>query len=146
MSVIGAKPSVNEEVIRYQARTKLAELATEIANARKLNSSETLFKIKKAKQIRLWLKALDAKAYLTRLQRERIWYALILIAGVNDFPTAPLLEERTQPNILIGGGTTTNNTIIQSESAGNISFVNSDVDTGTEVVDSFPISLSSGAK
>lgn len=146
MAVNGAKPSVSEEAIRYQARTTLATLATEIANLRKHKSTEAIAKIKEAKQIRLWLKALDYKAYLTRVQREKIWYALIDIANVNDFPTSPLLEERTVPNVLIGGGTTTTNIITQAEAAGNISFTNSDVDTGTEVVDSFPISLSSGAK
>lgn len=146
MAVNGAKPSVSEAAIRYQARTTLATLATEIADLRKHKSEKALEKIKEAKQIRLWLKALDYKAYLTRAQREKIWYALIDIANVNDFPTSPLLEERTVPNILIGGGTTTNNTVIQSESAGNISFSNSDVDTGTEAVDSFPSSLSKGAE
>lgn len=142
--IAGAKPSVNEDVIRYQARTKLAELAEEIAKARKVNSLETQIKLKKAKMIYLWLKALDYKAYLSREQREKIWYALIHISGINDFPIAPLLEERTQPNILIGSGggeTTINNTF-----EGGTAFLNSDVDSPSEVVDTFATSLSNGCR
>lgn len=100
--IAGSKPSVNEESIRYQARTKLAALAGQIAEARKLDSTSVRAKIRQATQIRLWLKALDYKEYLTREQREKIWYALIDIADINDFPTAPLLELRTTPSILIG--------------------------------------------
>lgn len=144
MAVVGAKPSVNEDVIMYQARTKLAELSDEIIAARKLHSPETKVLIKKAKMIFLWLQALDYRAYLSRQQREQIWYALIHIAGLNDFPLAPLLELRETPDILIGqsgGGTTINNTY----DAG-IPFLNSDVSSPSEVVDAFATSLSSGCR
>jgi hypothetical protein len=141
MSVAGAKPSVNEEVIMYQARTKLADLSDEITVLRKLNSPEAKPKIKKAKMIFLWLQALDYRAYLSREQREKIWYALIHIAGLNDFPIAPLLELRETPDILLGtsGTTTINNTY----DAGT-SFLNSDIDTPSEIVDTFATSLSNG--
>lgn len=142
--VAGAKPSVNEEVIRYQARTKLAELADVIAAARKVNSPKTQAVLKKAKMIYLWLKALDYKKYLSREQREKIWYALIHIADVNDFPIAPLLEERTQPDILIGSGG--GDTIINNTFQGGTAFQNSDVDTPSEVVDTFATSLSNGVR
>jgi hypothetical protein len=141
--IVGAKPSVNEEVIRYQARTKLATLATDIAAARKLISPETEKKRKKAKMIRLWLKALDYKAYLSREQREKIWYALIDIAEINDFPIAPLLEQRDLPNIITGGGTGPAGA--DGQDAGT-TFNNSDVDTPSEIVDSFATSLANGCR
>jgi hypothetical protein len=106
----GQKIEVNEASIRYQARTKLAELVTEIAGTRKLDLVED--KIKQATQIRLLLKALDYGEYLTRTERERIWYALIEISGIYDFPTSPILELRNRPNILLGytiTNTVTNN-------------------------------------
>jgi hypothetical protein len=143
MSYVGSKPSVNEEVIRYQARTTLATLAYEISGARKLNNPETRKKIKQAKMVRLFLKALDYKEYLTREQREKIWYALIDVADINDFPLSPILEERERPNILVGiqgpqgvAGTGTGT---------GTNFVNADVDTGTEDVDTFSSSLADGA-
>lgn len=140
----GAKPSVNEEVVMYQARTKLGQLALEIAESRKLINPDVKEKIKQAKMIRLWLKALDYREYLTREQREKIWYALIDIADINDFPSAPLLGYQARPSILIGSGsgsTTINNTY----DAGT-PFLNSDVDTPSEVVDTFAVSLANGAR
>lgn len=149
MSLIGAKPSVSEDVIRYQARTKLASLGGEIIALRNLNSPEAKAKIKQATMIRLWLKALDYKAYLSRTQREKIWYALIDIADINNFPVAPILELRARPDILSGGITINTTTSSSSSSTGGnneISFTNSDVDTGTEVVDSFARTFSTGAQ
>jgi hypothetical protein len=141
--IAGAKPSVSEDVIMYQARTKLAELSNDIAALRKLNSPEAKPKIKKAKMIFLWLQALDYRAYLSREQREKIWYALIHIAGLNDFPIAPLLELRETPNVLLGiGGTTTINNTYDAGTA----FLNSDVDSPSEVIDSFATTLSNGCR
>jgi hypothetical protein len=143
MPIAGSKPSVNEEIVRYQGRTKLALLADQIAGARRISSPETQAKIKQAKMIRLWLKALDYKNYLTREQREKIWYSIIDIADVNDFPTAPLLEQRDRPNILVGiqgppGPPGTN-------IGGGTNFNNSDIDIGSEDCDTFAISLAEGA-
>lgn len=143
MAVTGSKPSVSEESLRYQGRTKLAELAEEIVELKRLNAPDAKAKIKKAKMIRLWLKALDYKAYLSREQREKIWYALIHIAGINEFPIAPILQLRERPNILTGGS--------QGAPGANgkdasVSFANSDVDTPSEVIDSFATSLSNGVR
>lgn len=144
MALAGAKPSVNEEVIRYQARSILADLANEISGLKKIHSPEAKAKIKKGKMIFMWLLALDYKKYLSREQREKIWYALIHIAGINDFPVAPLLEERTQPDILIGKGS--GDIIINNNFDAGIAFLNSDVDPPSEVVDTFAASLSNGVR
>lgn len=100
--IASAKPSVDEQSIRYQALTKITGLAEDIASVRNLNSSNQ--KILQATKIRLWLKALDYKNYLSREQREKIWYALIDISGIYDFPVAPVLANVNRPDILIGGG------------------------------------------
>ena len=99
------KPEVDEASLRYQSRTKLAELSNEIASSGSLNKVKE--KLLHATKIRLWLKALDLKDYLTREQREKIWYALIDISGIYDYPAAPVLNNVPRPNILInqpGGG------------------------------------------
>ena len=95
------KPEVDEASLRYQSRTKLAELSNDIASTGSLNKSKD--KLLHATKIRLWLKALDLKNYLSREQRERIWYALIDISGIYDFPTAPTIDYVPRPNILING-------------------------------------------
>lgn len=143
MAVAGAKPSVSVEVVKYQGRTRLLALALEIAGARKLKSSDTLEKLSEAKELRIWLKALDQSDFLTYEEKFRIAYATIDIGNINDFPIAPLLALRTRPNILIGagGGDTINNYYYDGTA-----FINSDVDTPFEVVDSFAVGLSTGAR
>lgn len=139
--ITAPKFEVQEDSLKYQARTKLAELTDEIASARSLNKISD--KILKATKLRLWLKALDYSDYLTRAQREQIWFCIIEISGVYNFPTAPVLQLRTRPSILIGNGNTTtvNNTYTDSTE-----FVNLDIDTGTEVVDSFAYSLGAAVR
>lgn len=95
-----SKQSVDEASLRYQSQTQLANLANDIAATRSLNKVED--KILTATKIRLWLMALDYKSFLTREQRERIWYALIEISGVYDYPKAPVLDKVNQPNTLVG--------------------------------------------
>jgi hypothetical protein len=95
-----SKQSVDEASLRYQSQTKLADLANEIAATRTINKAKD--KILNATKIRLWLMALDYKSFLTREQRERIWYALIEISGVYDNPKAPVLDKVNQPNTLVG--------------------------------------------
>ena len=95
-----AKSSVDEASVQYQAQTKLAELANEIAATR--NTKKAKDKILQATKIRLWLLALDHKDFLTRQQRERIWYALIQLSGIYDYPKAPVLDKLSQPSPLFG--------------------------------------------
>jgi hypothetical protein len=95
-----SKSSVDEASIRYISQTQLADLANDIAATRNLNRVED--KILHATKIRLWLLALDYKNYLTREQRERIWYALIEVSGIYDYPKAPVLDKVTEPVPLVG--------------------------------------------
>lgn len=143
MAIVPAHFEIREDVVRYQALGKLLTLATEVANTRRLNSVEALAKRKQCTQIRLWLKALDYKDYLTKEQRDQIKYALVDIADVFDFGTAPILANVARPAILIGSGGGT--TIINNTSSDSTSFENTDVDIGTENVDTFAYSLGTGA-
>jgi len=95
-----AKASVDEASVQYQAQTKLADLANEIASTR--NTKKAKDKILQATKIRLWLLALDYKDYLSRYQRERIWYALIQLSGIYDYPKAPVLDKVSLPTPLVG--------------------------------------------
>lgn len=141
MSVTGSKPTVSEEVVIYSSKTKLAELANEIAASQKF--SKVTSKILQATKIRLWLKALEYGDFLTREQREKIWWFLIDVADINDFGISPLLATTDQPSILAGS---TINTYVTNNYLGGTDFENTDVDTGTEVVDSFSITLASGVR
>ena len=139
---IPSTPQVLESVVRYQALSKLATLATQIAGTRRLKSAEGKALLKQAAMIRLWLKALDYGAYLTKEQRDKIKYALVHIAEINDFGTAPVISTVPRPDILIGGsGNTVTNNITYN---GGTPVSNSDIDTGTENVDTFPTSSGVG--
>ena len=139
---VASTPQVLESVVRYQALGKLAELATEIAGVRRLKSAEGKALLKQAAMIRLWLKALDYGTYLTKEQRDKIKYALVHIAEINAYGTAPTLNTLERPDILIGGG---GNTIINNNTySGGTPVSNTDIDTGTENVDSFATSLGVG--
>lgn len=93
------KPTITEASVRYQALTKLTSLALDIASARDLGKQSS--NILLATKIRLWLKALDYKKYLTRAQRDKLIYALIDISNVYSLPQSPLLNEFALPNELI---------------------------------------------
>ena len=97
--VTGVKQTVDESSLVYQSRTVLADLANDIAAIRNLNNSND--KILRTTKIRLWLKALDYKKYLSSTQREKIKYALVDISGVYDLPTAPVLNAVSQPAVLV---------------------------------------------
>jgi hypothetical protein len=95
-----SKAAVDEASVRYHAQTKLADLANEISATRRMNKVED--KILQATKIRLWLMALDYKIYLTREQREKLWYALIEVSGIYNYPKAPVLDKVPQPSPLVG--------------------------------------------
>lgn len=143
-AIENSKSEVNESAIQYEARTALADLANEIVASRSLEKPEIIALIKRAAKIRYWLKALDYKDFLTKVQRERIWYKLIEISQIYNFPTAPILGDRTRPSILTGvpgpeGPEGPINTSVGTP------YVNTDVDIGTEVVDSFAFTTGTGA-
>ncbi len=136
------KAPVREDSLRYGARTVLATLTDELAASRSITKAAD--KVLKATKIRLFLKALDYKEFLTREQREKIWYALIQISGVYQYPTAPVLGERERPSILNGaGGDLTVNQYYDN----GVAFANTaNVAPGTETIDSFAMSLGKGVR
>ena len=141
MAEIPSNIQVLESVVKYQALGKLAELSEQISDKRRLNSEETLELRKRATIIRLWLKALDHSDYLTKEQRDKIKYALVDLADVNDFATAPVLNQTTRPSILIGGTTTITNNNTYS---GGTPVENLSIDTGTSDVFTLATSLGNG--
>jgi len=142
MAVVPFHFEVNLEVVRYQALTKLAELAGEYVAIKRLDSDKAQKILMQMTRIRLWARALDSEAFLTQQQKDKIMYALIELSGIYAFPSAPILSNVERPAILIGtGGSTVN--ITNNYDAGT-PFQNSDIDIGTETVDSFATSLGSG--
>jgi len=142
MAVVPFHFEVNLEVVRYQALTKLAELAGEYVAIKRLDSDKAQKILMQMTRIRLWARALDSESFLTQQQKDKIMYALIQFSGIYDFPTAPILSNVERPAILIGTGGSTIN-ITNNYDAGT-PFQNSDIDIGTETVDSFATSLGSG--
>ncbi len=126
----------------YQADTKLFDLAYEIASALNYKKPSIQVKVNKGFKIYRSLQALDYGTYLTRENREKIWYCLIQQAEINDFPVAPVLGVPSPPTFLVGGGNTVINNITY---AGGTPFINTDSDIGVETVDTFSITLSKGA-
>lgn len=123
----------------YASRTKLLELGYKIAQTRNLKKVSD--KIKQASKIVYWLQALSYDQYLSFEQREQIWKCLISIADLNQIPVAPLVSN---PGVTInyGGGSTVINNITYETAT---PFQNTDIDTGTETVDSFSVAASRGA-
>ena len=85
MAIEGAKTPISEAALIYDAETKLAELATKIAQTRQVTLVQE--DIKQATIIRLLLKALDYGTYLTLEERQSIWYALIEAAEIYNTPS-----------------------------------------------------------
>lgn len=142
MTVIPSHFQIDQESVRYQSLTKLSELTDQYVGYRRLNSKESQKLLLQLTQIRIFLRALDFSEYLTYEQRYKIVFALADAADIYEFPTAPVLANVNRPAILIGsGGNTT--TVTNNFNAGT-PFENSDVDAGTETVDTFATSLGSG--
>lgn len=131
--------TATESSVRYAAETKLLALAYETAQSRNLKKKTS--QISQGTKIFLWLQALDYGAYLTFPEREKIWRCLADIAEVYEYPIAPVLNPISTP-IFLGTQTTVNNTFNYSNGT---PFLNSDIDTGTEVVDSFAVTAAYGA-
>lgn len=93
------KETLTEESAVYQARTVLTNLASDIASAKDLNS--VVNQLLKATKIRLFLKALDYKQYLTKSQRNKLLYALIDVSDIYSAISSPVLEKTTIPDQLV---------------------------------------------
>jgi hypothetical protein len=143
MSVIPSHFAIDAHSVRYQSLTRLTELVDQYVEIRRLDSTKAQELLLQITKVRLWLKALDYSAYLTREQKYKIVYALIKFSGIYEFPTAPVLANVNRPAILIGGsgGTTT---VTNNYDAGTPA-ENTDIDVGTEDIDTFATSLGSGA-
>lgn len=144
MSIIPSHFAFDIESCRYQSLTKLSELTDRYANIRRLDSTSGQDLLLQITKIRLFLLALDSSNYLTFEQRQKIAFALAKIAEIYQFPVAPVLANVNRPAILIGSGGGGTTTVTNTYDAGE-PYENSDVDIGTENVDTFATSLGSGA-
>lgn len=136
-----AQVELTRTYVTYQAQTKLLELATEIAEIRNINKAEVKEKIVLATKIRLWLKALQYYAYLEKNAIDKLVYCLADLCDANALPYSPQITTVEQPDLIIGGSTSVTN-ITSSDFT---DWSNLDVDIGTEVLDSFAVTLARGA-
>lgn len=141
MSIVPSHFQVDIASVEYQARTALATLADEIAATRSLEKAAD--KIDKATRILVWLQALDNSDFLTYTQKLQIVYKLIEYSGIYDFPTAPVLGERTRPTILIGIQGPQGDTGPAGPDTGT-AFTSTSIN-GTSTGDTFAFSSGSGA-
>jgi hypothetical protein len=93
------KETLTEESAVFQARTKLTKLALDIASSKDLDS--VVKPLLWATKIRLFLKALDYKNYLTAAQRNKLLYALIDVSNIYSAINSPVLEKTTVPDQLV---------------------------------------------
>lgn len=143
MSIITPHFAVDVASVRYQALGKLSELVDTYVSYNRLNSKDAQELLLKITKIRLWLKALDYSNYLSQDQINRITSCLISLAGIYESPTAPILANVNRPAILIGGGGGST-TVTNNYDAGT-PFENTGVTIGVQNVDTFALSLASGA-
>ncbi len=120
--------------VRYAGITRLIEIAVELADIRNLKKPEAVAKIKQGFKIYACLQALEYSQFLSLEQRQRIWYCLIEVGEITDFPISPALSQIEQPAILIGGNTTIiNNNTYNS----GVPFDYQNLTVSTQTVDSF---------
>ena len=143
MALVPPHFALDLESVKFQARTKLAEIGDEIVASRRLDSRSSQELFIKLTKIRLLLKALDV-TYIDKEQKERIAYILIKVSGIYDFPTAPVLSAQARPAILIGDGGGT--TVVNNTFSEGVDAESTDIDTTTVTVDSFAVSLAKGAR
>ena len=136
---------ITEAYVMYQAESKLLEIATEIAKSRSIQKAEIQEKIRKATKIRLWLEALDYKQYLDRNTRERIWYALMDIANIDNTPITIPTYNIQPPATIVGIKGDTGATGSTGLTGGGVAFSATNVAIDT-VVDSFDTSLATAAE
>src|SRR5690606_6612532 len=78
--------------------------------------------------------------FLTQTQISQVINCLIKTANLNDFPAAPTINVPLT-DVIIGSGNTVN---VTNNFDTGTPVINTDVDTGTEVVDSFAVSSARG--
>ncbi len=122
--------------VRYAGITKLINIAVEVSEERNINKPAVLELIEQGFKIYACLQALDYSQFLSRPQKEQIWYCLVEVAKITDIPISPALGQ-VEPVVISGDSITIiNNNTFNS----GTTFENTDVDIGTETVDSFAIS------
>lgn len=133
--------SPTQQSITYAAGTKLLELAYEVSTHRSFQKKGVKEKVNQGIQINQWLQALDYSDVLPFETRSKITTCLAQIAGVYNYPIAPVLGQQEPPVVNIGGGDTIINNNYYSV---GVPFQNNDV-VSTETVDSFSVLLARGA-
>lgn len=132
-----------EEVIRYQAKTKLLELALDVAESKNLKKVED--KIDQGAKIFQWCQALDYGGYLEKSERDIIVRALVDIAEIHELPVAPYLGNIDPPAILTGIPGRKGDTGAAGAEGGGVPFSATNVTIDT-VCDSFPATDSRGVE
>lgn len=131
-----------EATVIYQSELKLIDVAYEISLNRSMRKPEVRKLIRQGTNIFLWLQAYQAASFLTREEREKIWVCLLDIADVNNFAVAPVLGQTNQPSVFVGQANNITNNVVYDA---GVPFINGNVDTGTETVDSFILTVAYGA-
>jgi hypothetical protein len=134
---------LTQDLIAYQAGTKLIELAVETAEVR--NPLKLKDKIKQGAKIHRWLQALDYSDYLSKSTRDRIVRCLVEIAEINALPVAPVLGNVQQPGILVGIPGRQGDQGPTGPEGGGVPFSATNVTEDT-ICDSFPITESRGVE
>jgi hypothetical protein len=123
----------------------MLELAYEVALTRNITKPEALAKISQGFHISALLQALDFSEYLTKETRERIWYCLIEVAEINDYPVAPVIGSVQPPSLLVGIKGDKGDTGSRGADGGATDFIYNGASI-TVVVDSFPITSAPAAR
>lgn len=132
---------VLESSVRYQAKTKLLELAVELAETGSWRKKQP--EINQGFKIFTRLQALDYGDYLTKDERDQICYCLMELADITDLPVAPVLGNVTPPAIVVGIKGDTGDTGAEGPEGGGVPFSYNSITSDT-IVDSFSINTARG--
>ena len=131
--------------VEYATRTKIEELATEIADSVSIVRVKT--QIKLAAKLLRYLRVLQSDTTLTYEEKQAIYQCLIKLGGLYKIPTAPTVTSERIVNIILGTpGATGPQGPAGPAGSGFPYFVNTDVDVTGESVDAFPIGEANGCR
>lgn len=137
--------SITGGQVEYATRTKIKELATEIAASYSLVKVKS--QIKLAATLLRYLRALQADSSLTYEEKQAIYQCLIKKGKLYHFPTAPTVTATQVVNIIVGSQGPTGPQGPQGPpGTGFPYFANTDVDTAFEVVDLFAVGEANGCR
>src|SRR6478736_3713158 len=135
--------SPTKSSIEYAATLKMIELASEVSVIRNWEKPAVKAKIAQGIKIHSRLKALSYQDVPDQEVDYKLLTCLQQVAGIYEYPIAPILPNIDPPVINTGGGNVINNYITNNFGT---PFQQNNISGVSEIVDSFAAALAKGAE